>query len=176
MNNPNIHVYCGEGKGKTSAAIGLAVRCAGGGFCVNIVQFLKDGSSGEIAFINNLNNKNIRAYSFEKTHGFYPFLDNGEKNQVKDEHGQAIEFVKSKIGESDLIVLDEILGSVENGIVSEQTLLEIIELCKQNDTELVLTGLNVSDIIKSKCDYISELKCISHPYTKGQQQRKGIEY
>lgn len=174
--NGFIHIYSGSGKGKTSAAIGLALRSAAYGKKIAIIQFLKGGGSGEISFIKSLGYDNLKVYNFEKERDFYCCLDEAERAEQKEEIGNAVNFAfelaKNKI---DLLVLDEVIDAVNLGIISKETIIELINLCK-NKTELVLTGRNPDKTISDLADYHSEIMMLKHPFNNGTAAREGIEF
>lgn len=161
-----IHLYIGNGKGKTTAAAGLAVRAAGHGAKVLFVQFLKNGSSGEIAVLNKFTEVK---YSRGNNKFLYE-MNESEKQQVQTD----IVNILSNIDVSayNLIVMDEVLDCITEKLISENDISKFF----QTETEIVLTGRNASDELREKADYISEIVNIKHPYNKGIKARKGIEY
>lgn len=171
-----IHIYCGNGKGKTTAALGLSLRSAGCGKKVAFIQFLKDSKSSEICLLNNIENITVRCFQ-ETVKGFFFSMSEGDKKALKAETEKGFEFVKNilKSGEFDMVVLDEIGGTIENGLIFEKDVLELITNYAK-ETEIVLTGRKFSEDIIKNADYVSEICEIKHPYTEGIKPRKGIEY
>ena len=165
-----VHIYTGDGKGKTSSATGLAIRCAGYGKKVKIYQFLKATPTGELESLKKLGIEVVRINTCES---FYYDMTEAEKEITKKE---TLNAVKSLFSEnSDLVVLDEILCSVNNGILSVDAVIDIIKNKPQN-TELVLTGRNMPQSLTEYADYVSEIKCIKHPYQNGVDARCGIDF
>lgn len=170
-----IHVYCGEGKGKTTAAIGLAVRAAGYGKRVVFVQFLKDGHSGELKSLNRL--PEIKCISGQLYSKFSFQMTEEEKSQTKKLHEQHFAKALALIaaGPVDLLVLDEVLGAIETKMFTEKLLIDFLQT-KPATLEVVLTGRKPSEPVMVLADYISEIKCLRHPYEQGISARQGIEF
>ncbi len=174
-----IHVYTGDGKGKTTAAIGLSVRFLGHNFKICFITFFKDPQKygyGEFKILKNL--KNVELYHFAKKCPY--FCKNYPVEKIKEEIKQAVEFIKNKIfvKDFDLIVLDEILVCVREKFLDIDDLINLIKL-KPASTELVFTGQankTIIDKLKPYVDYISEIKKIKHPYDEGVKRRKGVEF
>lgn len=167
-----IHIYCGDGKGKTTAAAGLAVRAKGAGIDTAFFQFLKDGSSSEVAQLEKLGitvtTSRCVKFTFEMTPE--------EKRQMTEVQDamlcRALELVKQGCG---LIVLDEFFGAVTTGTLSNDAAEKFVEDFPAS-AELVLTGRDPGEFFLGKADYISEIKAVRHPYSSGLPARKGIEY
>ena len=185
--------YIGAGKGKTTAAMGMAVRAAGDGKNVFILQFVKAASKGtekvqdgewpvssEITFFDNISyNGRIGKIENEQAGlGFVGIL--GDKKE-KDVHmRQALKGVERareiiKSGEYDVVILDEIISALEVGLLEERDILDLIKL-KAPLQHLVLTGHNKYPKILKQCDLVTEMKMIKHPYYKGILAQKGIDY
>lgn len=185
--------YIGAGKGKTTAAMGMAVRAAGDGKNVCILQFvkakgakasdIKEGEwpvSSEINFFNNAKTGNgIGKIDNEQLGlGFVGIL--GDKKE-KDIHikvaldglNRAREILVSN--KYELIILDEIISALEVGLITEQDILDIIKI-KPPLTHLVITGHNQFPKILEQCDLVTEMKMIQHPYYKGILAQRGIDY
>ncbi len=169
-----IQTYFGNGKGKTTAAVGSAVRCAGCGNKVLFVQFLKNNDSAEFNVLSEIEGIDV-LYSNE----YYELYDNLNKNRTpaltKAYNKLLFEDTKNKSASYQMIVLDEILDAVEYGYVDEKNLLELLAEIKVH-SEIILTGHNLTEKIADVSEYISEIKEISHPYTKGVSPREGIEF
>lgn len=161
-----IHLYIGNGKGKTTAAAGLAARMAGIGGKVLFMQFLKNGTSGEISVLKTFTDVKYCFYGRK----FLFEMSDAEKKSVRDDILNMLS--GTDISAYDLIVMDEILDCIAAGIVFENEISDFLNA----DAEIVLTGRNASDAIKEKADYISEIKNIKHPFDNGVAARKGIEY
>ncbi|MEK6655826.1 MAG: cob(I)yrinic acid a,c-diamide adenosyltransferase [Nitrospirota bacterium] len=171
-----LHIYTGEGKGKTTAAIGLAVRAAGNGMKVLFVQFLKGGEeSGELKIFKNLQ-KNIEVIRFDQRHPI--FFEKGDtKEGLIKAAKEALKLIAEKIksGKYNLVVLDEINNLVSQGWADVNELMEIIKK-RPEGVEIVLTGRGASKELIDMADYVTEVKAIKHPFKKGIKARKGIEY
>ena len=169
-----IQTYFGNGKGKTTAAVGLAVRCAGCGNKVLFVQFLKNNDSAEFNVLSEIEVIDVLC-SDER----YELFDNRNKDRTpalaKAYSKLLFEDAKSKAVSYQMIVLDEILDAVEYGYINEDALLELLSELKAQ-SEIILTGHNLTERIADVSDYISEIKEIRHPYTKGVLPREGIEF
>ena len=156
MDNGLIHIYCGDGKGKTTAAMGLAIRAAGRKKKVFITQFLKSGKSGELI-------------SLEK-------LDEEEKLQAKIEHTKRFQEIKDIINkeEYDLLILDEIIATINNEFIELNDVIEFLRN-KPKSLEVVMTGRDPKDELVELSNYVTEMKCIKHPFKEGIPSRVGIE-
>ena len=173
--NGLVHVYTGNGKGKTTAAVGLAVRACGAGLKVLFVQFLKSNYTSELASFEKLSPAiDIkRGCSFKK---FVWNMNSEELSEAKKEAGEIFDIVKNELNSAkyDMVILDEILGTMTNGFIDEASLVELIKQ-KPSGVELVLTGRGATQGIISVADYVSEIVAVKHPYEKGTGSRKGIE-
>ena len=167
-----IHIYTGSGKGKTSAAVGLCVRCSGQGYKVGFTSFMKDFESGELK-----HDLPFTVFRHTPMCGFWKDLDADKKTRAKKCAENALkEIFKAAEDESyDLIVLDEVLVAASLGCI-DTTLLKGLLSTKPDTLEVVMTGATCPDEILEMADYISEIKAIRHPFEKGIQARKGIEY
>jgi cob(I)alamin adenosyltransferase len=167
-----IQVYTGDGKGKTTAAIGLAVRAAGRGQRTFIGQFMKGMFYGELEALKDNWLIEIKQFGWENCI---------RKDQVNDTHKEitrnGLEECRKKMlgGTYNLIILDEILVAQWFGLIIEKELLIFVDQ-KPAETELVLTGRNASEGVLEKADLITEMKNIRHYFDDGVQARKGIEY
>lgn len=169
-----IQTYFGNGKGKTTAAVGAAVRCLGCGNKVLFVQFLKNNSSAEFNIISKI--KDIDVLCSDEYYELYDNLNKDRTSSLAKAYNKLLfEDVKRKADMYQMVILDEILDAVEFGYIDENELLEIISELKLY-SEIILTGHNITERIADVSDYISEIKEISHPYKKGVAPRKGIEY
>lgn len=169
-----VHIYSGEGKGKTTAAIGLIVRSAGAGKKVAIAQFLKKGNSSEISILKSI--ENVSLFNVDNHRGFYKKQNEAERKETKKECGELfekiIDYVKNDI---DLLVLDEIISVCNHGIIDEECLIDFIKN-KPDRLEIVITGRNPSNNLLNLADYITDMKKIKHPYDNGIKARHGIEF
>ena len=170
-----IHIYFGDGKGKTTAAMGLCARMAGCEKRVIISQFLKCGNSGEIKLLNK--NECIDLLVCESKRGFFYTLSDKEKEETIKEIRDLFTEVTKKASSLDiyLLFLFEILDVINLGILTDDEVIAFLK-AKPENLEVVLTGRNPSDKLLEICDYATEMKKIKHPYDKGQGARYGIEY
>ncbi|MEA4973780.1 MAG: cob(I)yrinic acid a,c-diamide adenosyltransferase [Candidatus Metalachnospira sp.] len=167
-----IHIYCGDGKGKTTAAVGLAVRCAGNGGKVLFTSFLKDDKSGELTVLRNVPGIDIIENPPEVK--FFKSMTDDEKKWLKRVYSDRLEEFRNMQSGYDMVVLDEIIPAINNGLVSEEDIIYNINKLR-GTIEYVLTGRNPSDKLLAMADYISEVKKIRHPFDKGIVARKMIE-
>jgi cob(I)alamin adenosyltransferase len=170
-----IHIYCGDGKGKTTAAVGLIVRAAGHGWRTMLVQFLKNGHSGELELLRQL--AGTRILTGRPFIAFSHEMKPAEREETLTLHirqmGEAI--LAARSGEIDLLVLDEACGAISAGLLPEEMVLDFLR-SKPAELEVVLTGRGPTPAILNLADYISEIRCLRHPYQKGVAGREGIEY
>ncbi len=165
-----IHVYTGDGKGKTTAALGLAMRAAGQGMKVAFIQFLKGLPCGEHFFVQQHNSFEIVQISigdsFKKS-----------KEQASQEAQQTLAHAEQEIlsGKYDLVVLDEIFIAINQGLITIKQVLDLLD-SKPTSTELVLTGRKAPPEIAQRADLVTEMLMIKHPFTEGTNARRGIEY
>jgi cob(I)alamin adenosyltransferase len=172
MEKSFLQVYTGSGKGKTTAAIGLAVRAAGQGLCVKIMQFLKGIESGETNSLSAI--ENIEFVRVSESRKFFDSLSEEEKHKMREEVSAVLPVINGWLGKADVIVLDEALGALHCGILKIDELVKIID-CR-NGSEIVLTGRNAPEEIIKRAGLVTEMKEIKHYYNEGISARKGIEY
>lgn len=169
-----LHIYTGDGKGKTCMAMGQALRCAGWGKKVAIFSFLKPGISGELKVFQKM--ENVSVYQFEKPHDFYYKLEAEEKGQLQSEilreYEKALQLITDH--EVDLIVLDELIDVIDLGLLSKQQAIDLI--ANHDKIEIVVTGHVDQYQLSQFADYHSVVCMKQHPYQKGITARKGIEY
>lgn len=169
-----IHIYCGNGKGKTTAAMGLALRCAGHGETVVIAQFLKDGTSGESRMLAKLDNVTLLAAN---PVGKFSKAMNEEERAAS---GQAMERTFRAATEfavknhARMLVLDEVCAAITTGMLEEWDVLDFLDN-KPEDLEVVMTGRQPTLRMQERADYISEICKRKHPYERGIRAREGIE-
>jgi len=168
-----IQVYTGNGKGKTSAAFGLALRAVGRGMRVFMIQFIKGGFDyGELYVVDKLPNLTLKAFGRGK------FVT--EKPAGKEDvalAGQALALAEETIkgGRYDVVILDEVNVALSLKLISLEKVLRLIKE-KPKHVELVLTGRDAPEEIIEAADLVTEMREIKHPYKKGLPARKGIEY
>jgi len=170
-----IHICIGDGKGKTTAAVGLAVRAAGCGKRVVFGQMLKGTKTGETTSLEKLGVTVIRS---EKKMCFTWEMDEAEREACKAEQVRLFkEIMDAAHGEAgvDLLVIDEALVAMDIGMLDERSLRELLEQ-KPDELEIMLTGRRAPDWLLVKADYVTEMKKIKHPYDRGVTAREGVEY
>lgn len=170
-----VHIYCGDGKGKTTAATGLAVRGAGRDLRVLIARFLKTEDSGEVAVLRSI--PQITVLPCEKTFGFYFQMSEEQKMEAAEYYRGLLELAWERAAKEDfhMLILDEIMAACSCHLVEEKRLLEHLDK-KPDGMEVVLTGRDPSKALQERADYISEIRKIKHPYESGLSARVGIEY
>jgi len=172
MQRSFVQIYTGDGKGKTTAAFGLALRAAGRGKAVKIVQFMKGTDSGEAIAARGVGNIEVlRATECKK---FFFDMSGKEKAKMRGEALRVLPVIESWLDGADVIILDEALPAVSCGILDTEEILGIIK--KRGKTEIVLTGRDAPKEILEEADLITEMKEIRHYYKQGVKAREGIEY
>ncbi|MEL7604224.1 MAG: cob(I)yrinic acid a,c-diamide adenosyltransferase [Bacillota bacterium] len=171
MKQSYVHVYTGNGKGKTTAAAGLAVRAAGRGLCVKFVQFMKGRESGEVDALQRLGVEILRVSECKK---FFLDMTEAEKTQARGEALCALPVIRGWLCSADLVVLDEAMAAIHCGILTENEVLGLIE--SRGGTELVLTGRDAPQRIIDAAHLVTEMREVKHYYALEQGARKGIEY
>lgn len=170
-----IHIYCGDGKGKTTAALGLAVRAAGCGKKVLITRFLKTDHSGEVKSLGRL--PEIKVTPCERSFGFFSKMSEEQKAEAEVYYSGLLETTLDQAAEGgfDLLVLDEIMAVCNFGLVKEERVLDFLT-SRPEELEVVLTGRDPSERLIEAADYVSEIKKVKHPYDRGVMARRGIEF
>lgn len=169
-----IHIYCGDGKGKTTTGMGLCTRAAGFGYRVLIYQFMKNNKTSErnvlsqipnITFVDGLEQEK---FSFQMTPE--------EKASRKAYYEEQFHFVtqKAKQEHYDVLFCDELIYTIRAGLFDENILIEYLKN-KPENLEMILTGQNPSNALIDLADYVSEIRKIKHPFDQGLPARKGIE-
>lgn len=173
-----VHIYTGEGKGKTTASLGLAIRAAGFGQKVLIAQFFKEegAASGEKEFFKKYASSGIELIRSDCRHPIFT-REKTDLEKVNRAIRATFEAVKRKTIEEGygLVVLDEIMAAVKGNWVSIDEVMELIDK-KPEGTELVLTGRDAPPELVRIADYVTEMLKIKHPYDNGIPARKGVEY
>lgn len=170
-----VHIYCGDGKGKTTAAIGLAVRAAGCHKKVLVTRFLKTDQSGEVMALCGL--PDVTVMPCKRSFGFFSKMSEEQKKEAGIYYSKLLQTTLNRAVEErfDLLVLDEIMAVCNFGLVEEEKVLAFLASRPEN-MEVVLTGRDPSEKFVEMADYVSEIRKIKHPYDKGIRARKGIEY
>lgn len=170
-----LHIYYGNGKGKTTAAVGLTVRANGSGMKTAFLQLLKNGSSSEINVLKSLNDcfvlccRECNKFSFQ-------MLD-AEKEAVKSAHNAMLNRAEKLInkGEAELLVLDELLDAYNKELIDTELADRFVRTYSKR-VEIIITGRAPSAEWLDLADYVTEMNAIKHPYNNGINARKGIEY
>jgi cob(I)alamin adenosyltransferase len=167
-----IHIYTGNGKGKTTAAIGLGIRATGGGLKVYMIQFMKGRRYSEIDALEKVKNFTVVQFGRDE----FVSKENPEQIDI-DLARKGFEHAKEiiKNGEHDLIILDEINVAVDFKLISLKNILKLMDE-KSEKVELVLTGRYSHPDMVKQADLVSEILEIKHPYQNGIQSRKGIDW
>lgn len=167
-----VHVYTGDGKGKTTAAVGISVRAAGAGLRVVFVQFMKGCESSELAVLSR---NGVRVIHYDCSRKFVFAMNERERDTYSAVQDEEFAEAVRLSNECDLLVLDEILSAVGTGMIDLEKVLAFLET-KPEGLEVVLTGREPPREIVEKADYLSTILCQKHPYEKGVMARLGIEY
>jgi cob(I)alamin adenosyltransferase len=170
-----IQIYCGEGKGKTTAAVGLAVRCAGAGGSVLFYQFMKPETSSERVALQQIAGMTVLSgYAIQK---FSFAMQEAEKKEAAIGYQKQLSVLAEMLQQQpyDMLILDEIMACLSAGFLQEEMVLSFLQQVPEQ-TEVVLTGRNPPASLLGKADYISEIRNIRHPYEKHIKARKGIEF
>lgn len=168
-----IHIYCGDGKGKTTAAMGLALRSAGAGRRVLVLQFFKDGNSSEVKALKNF--ATVDVVEQTRRFGFSWTLSEEELREAKAYYSSLLEDAMAKSKEYGLLVLDEAMSACTTGMIQEERLLELLRE-KPDALEVVMTGRNPSQALMDQADYVTEMRKIKHPFDQGVPARLGVEF
>ena len=169
-----VHIYCGEGKGKTTCSVGLTVRACGYGLHVLFMQFLKSGTSSELKILKELpgievlGTKPIKKFSFQMTEE--------EKAETRAVSQKEVEDMLQMIQNDhyDMVVLDEALGAIEAGLLDSQVIVDFLKN-RPEKLEVVLTGRYPTTELEELADYVSRIDKVKHPYDRGIPARAGIE-
>lgn len=154
MATGSVQVYHGDGRGKSSAALGKGIRAASEGKNVFVIQFLKGKTDAEMEFIKRLEPE-IKFFRFEKSKENFNELSEVEQQEEVQNIRNGLNYAKKVLttGECDMLILDEVLGLVDNGLITEADLENIIQ-AKSEETDLIMTGMVLSEKLKSKIDEI----------------------
>ena len=168
-----IHLYCGDGKGKTTAAVGLAVRAAGAGMRVVFTQFFKSGGSSEVRVLEQLDG--VRVMRCKTSPGRFANMTEEQRAQARGDYRVLLDCTLEHAQNAGLLVLDEAVSACNHGILDEDRLVRWLET-RPKGLEAVLTGRNPSGRLLGLADYVTEMKKLRHPYDRGVRARAGIEF
>ncbi len=168
-----LHIYCGDGKGKTTASVGLAVRAAGYGLKVLFCQCMKDGSSGEVEMLKKLG---IDYCCCTEKFGFFWNMTEEQKEQAGHAYTHLFEDVTRKAEDEgyDLLVIDEFMSAYNHGMICQKTALHFL-VNRPEGLEVVLTGRDPGEELLRLADYVTKMKKVKHPFDEGMPARRGIE-
>ena|SRR3989344_5026407 len=175
-----VQVYWGDGKGKTTASLGLALRAMGRGAKVHLVQFMKGGIEGNADFEEYGELKSLRQFAdfSVKRFGVKKWVIGKPEQEHIAQGKEALDYsiAAASSGKYDLVIIDEILYAVQLGVLTEDDVLRLID-SKAKNTELVLTGSHRPfERIFSRADLVSEIKKHRHPFDRGVPARRGLEF
>ena len=170
-----INIYCGDGKGKTSAAIGLAVRAAGCGRRVLFARFLKNENSGELKILDSI--PEIEVLHLEKSYGFFKTLSGEEREEAQRMYARlwAEILERTQREEFGLLVIDEFMAAYNYGLIPHEEALRFLRE-KPEGLEIALTGRDPGPELVELADYVSEIHKVKHPFDRGIRARRGIEF
>ena len=170
-----IHIYCGDGKGKTSAATGLAVRAAGCGKQVLFARFLKNEESGELEILDRIPESHV--IHLERSYGFYRTLTEEEQAEVRQMYEALWQDIvqKAETDVYDVLVMDEFMAAYNYGLIGHDAAFTFLRE-KPERLEVVLTGRDPDEDLVELADYVSEIRKVKHPFDRGIRARRGIEY
>ena len=168
-----LHIYCGDGKGKTTAAVGLAVRAAGSGMKVMFCQCMKDGTSAELRMLGSLG---ITVCCCPERFGFFWNMTEEQKEEAAHAYTHLFEETSRRAEEDgyDMLVVDEFMSAYNHGLIYQRTALEFL-MKRPENLEVVLTGRDPGEELLELADYVTEMKKVKHPFDRGLPARKGIE-
>ena len=159
MEKEFTEVYCGSGKGKTTLAVGQCLRASANGKSVIIIQFLKGKERRELDFLEELENQDIKIFRFEKSDVNFEELPEDKKHEEILNIKNGLNYAKKVLstGECDLLILDEVLGLIDNRIITVGDLEEILSQ-KMEDTRIILTGITMNDEVCMLADDVSRIE------------------
>lgn len=169
-----VHIYCGDGKGKTTAGMGLCMRAAGCGCRVMLYQFMKNNRTNERKILEKAENVTIIDGLEEEKFSFQ--MTEEEKAERRIFYAQQLKEVTGRAAaeDYDVLFLDEVIYTIRAGLLDEQALLDFLDH-KPEHLEVILTGQGPSEALTERADYVSEICMRKHPFQKGMPARDGIE-
>jgi cob(I)alamin adenosyltransferase len=168
-----ILIITGNGKGKTTSALGMAMRASGHGLRVRVIQFIKGTHTGELSTVQAMANIQM----VQTGRGFLPKSRSGGMAEHKQaaEHGLAVAAESIVSGQYDTLILDEICVAVSQGLIQEQDVVDVMA-CADPAMTLVLTGRYASPGLIDLADTVSRIECVKHGYDAGIAAQKGVEF
>ncbi len=167
-----IHIYTGENKGKTTAALGLALRAAGRGMDVIIAQFLKGRDTGELHTLSRI--PNITLLRNSRDYGFVFNMSSEDRERMTAEQNANLDKAIESRREGVLLVLDEAIAAYTLNTIDRSKLEALLD--DPRGAEIVLTGRDAPQNLIDKADYVTEMRKIKHPFDEGKPARRGIEF
>ena len=169
-----IHIYCGDGKGKTTTGMGLCARAAGFGYRVLIYQFMKNNKTSERRILEQTDNITFVDGLEQEKFSFQ--MNEEEKAERKAYYESQFQKITTKAEEEsfDILFMDEIIYTIRAGLFDESLLIDYLRK-KPAHLEVILTGQNPGASLIELADYVSEIRKIKHPFDKGLPAREGIE-
>jgi len=170
-----VHIYTGDGKGKTTAALGLTLRALGSGLRVCFCQFQKHANTGEGRFLTDYQQAHPKQLFYKAFGGEFVFDQPSEENRllVRNSLGEATRMLTDQ--RFDVVVLDELIVCLKLKLIEETQLLSVARMCPEN-TELILTGSGATPALMEIADLVTEMRCVKHYFHNGVPARKGIEW
>lgn len=169
-----IHIYCGDGKGKTTAALGLAIRAMGRGLKVLLIQFMKSQETGELKILEKI--PQITVMRSKEKFGFSFTMTAQQKDRCRSVHDDLLKrgLENCRLEQIDLLILDEIISAYNYDLIDRAETLRFLR-AKPGHLEVVLTGREPAEELLEIADYVSEIKKVKHPFDQGIGARIGIE-
>ena len=163
-----IIINDGDGKGKSTAAVGAAIRAAGNGLKVKFIQFIKNAPSGELSILKQVGVDVLQCGA--------GFTKSGEIAEHKAAAEAGISEVKQAFNKNDMVICDEINYAVKGGLIEESAVLNLIEQAKVKNVHLILTGRGATQQMIEAADIVTMMTKIKHAYDRGIKSQIGIEY
>ena len=163
-----ILVKTGNGQGKTTSAVGLAIRAAGHGKHILFIQFLKDDSSGEVPVLKSI--PGVEVHHPEHNFGFVFQMTDEEKRITATDCQTLLDYAATS--DADVIVLDEALHALDNQLITRENLEKVFS----SEKMIILTGYRAPKWLIEEADYVSDVQKVKHPYDTGVQAQEGIEF
>lgn len=162
MDKGCVRIFCGEGKGKSDAALGTGLERASQGLNVFVIQFMKGKYSGSLEYLKRMEPE-LKIFRFEKENGYYEDLPEASKKEENQNMINGLHYARKvlTIGECDVLILDEVLGLIDAGIIGVDEVLKLIDT-KSDEVELILTGRHLAEEVAAHADYISEINILKN--------------
>lgn len=169
-----VHIYYGDGKGKTTTGMGLSIRAAGCGYRVLLYQFMKDNGTSERKILEDIANITI-IDGLEREKFSFRMTEDEKKERRAFYEEQFLKITRiAREGNYDVLFMDEVVYTIGAGLLDEKVVLNYLRK-KPEDLEIIMTGNMPSQELIELADYVSEIKKVKHPYDKGKKARIGIE-